>query len=162
MKILVSIAQVVSVVSSSYTGETVRSFSLLQTSGDAATSRKVAESQNPAPVKAHEALQSLLQGSKANGVRADPDGEGDSWLGFTLKQIGAAVLVSACCICAVAVKQRLLEKETFKEALMATSMGQGAVMLAAAAIFVLCTFVTIPAYVLMFAVGTAWNVNAHL
>eukprot|EP00930_Biecheleria_cincta_P020410 TRINITY_DN15366_c0_g1_i1.p1 TRINITY_DN15366_c0_g1~~TRINITY_DN15366_c0_g1_i1.p1 ORF type:complete len:145 (+),score=41.70 TRINITY_DN15366_c0_g1_i1:84-518(+) len=143
MKLLVTIVQLVSVVGSSCTGETVRSVSLLQTSGGAAASREDAGSKNPASVKAHEALQSLLQSSKASGVLwADPESE-EGWLGIALKQIGAAVLVSACCICAVALKLRLLEKETFKEALMSASMGQGAVMLAAAAIFVLSTFTTV-------------------
>lgn len=103
---------------------------------------------------------SLLDHAAATVLGDGPDA--DSPFGSAVKQLGFAVLLGLLCVGGIAAHRFFTGKNDVVHAAIAAGVFQTLVIVAAVAIFLLSVAVTIPGYLVVFAVGTAYNVCVHL
>mmetsp|Transcript_59874 Transcript_59874/g.154135 ORF Transcript_59874/g.154135 Transcript_59874/m.154135 type:complete len:156 (+) Transcript_59874:94-561(+) len=84
-----------------------------------------------------------------------------SGFGDALRQLGLAVMLGAFCVSAVAMHQGAASKAGLQKVLTTAGLWQVAVIAAAIGMFILCAIVNVPAYVVVFLLGSGWNVISH-
>ncbi|CAK0861440.1 unnamed protein product [Prorocentrum cordatum] len=97
----------------------------------------------------------------ASASAAAAGGGGESPCGQVLQQLGLATLVGALCVGGLLLWHRARSKEQVGEVLATAGACQLAVVFSASAVFLLGLLVELPPHVVVFALGTVWNVVTH-